>query len=119
MKLPGHINAAIFDLDNTLIISAHVWEDIDRKFLAKRGLEVPEDYCRDIACMNFREGADYTIARFGLKEDRLCPCGRGGRLQAHQGTGPRCNNNRRRGVPEDDGVKEENNGKDTGNCEET
>lgn len=69
MKLPRHINAAIFDLDNTLIISSHVWEDIDRKFLAKRGFEVPEDYCRDIACMNFREGADYTIARFGLKEE--------------------------------------------------
>ena len=69
MRLPEHINAAIFDLDGTLIISSHVWEDIDRMFLAKRGFEVPEDYCTEIACMNFREGADYTIARFGLKED--------------------------------------------------
>ena len=69
MKLPGHIKAVIFDLDGTLIISSHVWGDIDRKFLSKRGLEVPEDYCTEIACMNFREGADYTIARFGLNED--------------------------------------------------
>ena len=68
LVLPEKIRAAVFDLDGTLIISSHVWSDIDRKFLAKRGIEVPEDYCRKIAVMNFREGADYTIARFGLNE---------------------------------------------------
>ena len=68
LVLPENIRAAVFDLDGTLIISSHVWSDIDRKFLAKRGIEVPEDYCRKIAVMNFREGADYTIARFGLDE---------------------------------------------------
>ena len=66
--LPERIKAAVFDLDGTLIASSHVWSDIDEKFLAKRGIEVPEDYCRSIAVMNFREGADYTIARFGLDE---------------------------------------------------
>ena len=64
-KLP---RGAIFDLDGTLIRSSHVWSDIDVKFLAKRGFEVPEDYFKKISCMNFREGAEYTIARFGLNE---------------------------------------------------
>ena len=68
LSLPENISGVIFDLDGTLISSSHVWTDIDKNFLAKRGFEVPEDYCRKIACLNFREGADYTIARFGLKE---------------------------------------------------
>ena len=67
-KLPENIKAAVFDLDGTLIISSHVWGDIDRKFLSKRGLEVPGDYFKKISCMNFYEGAEYTIARFGLNE---------------------------------------------------
>ena len=68
IQLPENIRAAIFDLDGTLIVSSHVWSDIDRKFLSKRGLEVPEDYFKRISCMNFAEGADYTIERFGLEE---------------------------------------------------
>ncbi|MBR1724559.1 MAG: HAD family phosphatase [Ruminococcus sp.] len=68
LRLPERVTGVIFDLDGTLISSAHVWVDIDRRFLAKRGFEVPEDYCKRISCLNFREGADYTIERFGLKE---------------------------------------------------
>ncbi len=68
INLPENIRAVIFDLDGTLIISSHVWGDIDRKFLSKRGLEVPEDYFKRISCMNFNEGAVYTIERFGLDE---------------------------------------------------
>ncbi len=67
-QLPGYIKGVIFDLDGTLISSSHVWTDIDKKFLAKRGFDVPEDYCKRIVLMNFREGADYTIERFGLDE---------------------------------------------------
>lgn len=69
LTLPKHIKAAVFDLDGTLIISSHIWGEIDKMFLAKRGLEVPDDYVKEIACLNFREGADYTISRFGLDED--------------------------------------------------
>ena len=67
-RLPEHIAGVIFDLDGTLISSAHVWSDIDKKFLAKRGFEVPDDYVKRITLMNFPEGAAYTIERFGLKE---------------------------------------------------
>lgn len=69
LGLPEDIGAAIFDLDGTLIISSHVWSDIDVKFLSKRGFDVPEDYFKRISCMNFRQGAVYTIERFGLDEN--------------------------------------------------
>lgn len=62
-------DGVIFDLDGTLIRSSHVWSDIDVKFLSKRGFDVPEDYFKQISCMNFREGAVYTIKRFGLDEN--------------------------------------------------
>lgn len=59
---------AIFDLDGTLIDSMHVWEKIDRDFLCRRGIPVPEDYVRAISALSFPETARYTIARFGLPE---------------------------------------------------
>ena len=59
----------IFDLDGTLIKSSHVWSDIDKKFLGKRGIEVPHNYFKEISAMNFRQGAEYTIKRFGLDEN--------------------------------------------------
>lgn len=67
MYLDGK-KGAIFDLDGTLISSSHVWKDIDRRFLQKRGIEVPDDYAREISLMNFIQGAEYTIKRFGLDE---------------------------------------------------
>ena len=59
---------AIFDLDGTLLDSMDVWKNIDIEFLAKRGLEVPPGYGDEILAMSFRETAEYTIARFHLKE---------------------------------------------------
>lgn len=58
----------IFDLDGTLIESSHVWSDIDIRFLAKRGYDVPADYFKMVSTMNFTEAAKYTISRFDLKE---------------------------------------------------
>ena len=40
-------NAAIFDLDGTILDSMDVWEHIDIQFLKKRNLPVPENYSRD------------------------------------------------------------------------
>ena len=60
--------AAIFDIDGTLIDSMGVWEKVDRDFLAKRNLPVPDDYIHKICSMRFQEAAAYTIALFGLKE---------------------------------------------------
>lgn len=58
----------IFDLDGTLINSSQVWSDIDRRFLAKRGFAVPNDYFKAVSTMNFTSAAEYTITRFDLKE---------------------------------------------------
>ncbi len=62
------IKGVIFDLDGTLFDSLWVWEEIDRRFLNKRGYEVPPDYSRAIAAMGFRKTAEYTIERFHLDE---------------------------------------------------
>ncbi|GHV52108.1 beta-phosphoglucomutase [Synergistales bacterium] len=63
-----NMNSAIFDLDGTLIDSMKVWEKIDADFLAKRGLSVPPDYFGAISALGFRETANYTIKRFGLRD---------------------------------------------------
>ena len=44
MKFKG----AIFDLDGTVFESMYVWRQIDIDFLNKRGLDVPEDYYREV-----------------------------------------------------------------------
>ncbi|MCF0121800.1 MAG: HAD family phosphatase [Lachnospiraceae bacterium] len=58
----------IFDLDGTLLDSMGLWQQIDVKFLTKRGLEVSADYQRMITPMGFFDAAVYTIERFALYE---------------------------------------------------
>lgn len=60
--------AAIFDLDGTLLNSMDIWEKIDRDFLQKRGLAVPEHYITEICSRSFEEAAQYTIDLFGLSQ---------------------------------------------------
>ena len=60
--------AAIFDLDGTLLDSLGVWRDVDRAFFAARILALPEDYVRAMQGLSFRECAEYTVKRFGLDE---------------------------------------------------
>ena len=60
--------AAIFDLDGTLLDSMGVWDQVDIDFLNKRGIEVPPDYMTKVSAMQFRQIAEYTIARFGLTD---------------------------------------------------
>lgn len=62
------IKGAIFDLDGTLLDSMDVWERIDIRFLAKRGLSVPEDYIAAVTPLGFQDAAVYTIDRFHLDE---------------------------------------------------
>ncbi len=60
--------AAIFDLDGTILNSMDVWEQIDISFLQKRGLPVPADYVTEICARSFEEAAQYTIDLFRLSE---------------------------------------------------
>lgn len=59
---------AIFDLDGTLLDSMGVWDQVDIDFLGRRGIEVPDDYMAKVSAMQFRQIAEYTIARFGLDD---------------------------------------------------
>ena len=63
------MKAYIFDLDGTLFDSIGVWRDVDIEFLEKRGFAVPEDYADKIAALTLPQAAEYTIKRFGLKEN--------------------------------------------------
>ena len=58
----------IFDLDGTLLDSMGVWSQIDVDFLAKRGIDLPEDYQQAVTPMGARQAADYTIERFHLPD---------------------------------------------------
>lgn len=66
-RLKG-VKAAIFDLDGTLFDSLWVWAEIDKRFLSKRGFEVPSRYSKEISAMSFLDTAKFTIRMFGLKE---------------------------------------------------
>lgn len=62
------MKGAIFDLDGTLLDSTWLWAEIDRRFLSRRGIEVPSDYAEAIGAMEFYQGAAYTVERFGLSD---------------------------------------------------
>lgn len=67
-RLVLDFKAAIFDMDGTIIDTLGIWEEIDGKFLAKRGIAIPPDYFKHIGAMSFMEAAKYTIERFSLTE---------------------------------------------------
>ncbi len=62
------IEAAIFDLDGTLLDSMDVWERVDTAFFKKRGLEAPPSFLNTVSAMSFREAAEYTIGLFKLDD---------------------------------------------------
>jgi HAD superfamily hydrolase (TIGR01509 family) len=63
------VKGAIFDMDGTILDSIGVWDKIDYDYLAARGIEVPDDYAREISKLTTMECAKYSIERFGLKEN--------------------------------------------------
>jgi HAD superfamily hydrolase (TIGR01509 family) len=63
------MEAAIFDLDGTLLDSMGLWARIDEEFLAKRGIALPADYHAAVSGLtSYEEAAAYTIARFQLAD---------------------------------------------------
>lgn len=61
-KIP--FEAAIFDLDGTLLDSMSVWNRVDVEWFARHGLQVPENYAQAIAGLSFRESAEYTVNHY-------------------------------------------------------
>lgn len=60
--------ACIFDMDGTLVDSLGIWSDIDKRFFAEMGKEVPPDYDKIISHMSFMEMAQYTKDTYAVKE---------------------------------------------------
>lgn len=65
MMLEG-IEAVVFDLDGSLVDSMWMWKEIDREFLSRFDLALPEDLQQLIAGMSFSETAAYFKERFML-----------------------------------------------------
>lgn len=63
-----NMKAVIFDLDGTLIDSMWIWREIDREYLARYHVPLPEDLQERIAGMSFTETARYVKERFGIPD---------------------------------------------------
>ena len=66
--LDKEFNAAIFDMDGTLIDSTGIWHEIDKAFFAKRNMELPADYAQQIVHLGLTGAATYTKATYHLEE---------------------------------------------------
>ena len=62
---------AIFDLDGTLLDSMGVWDQVDVDFLAKRGIEVPDELVTHVAPPGL--GAYWPHRRLSLERNRQTP----------------------------------------------
>lgn len=60
--------AVIFDLDGSLVDSMWMWQEIDVEYLARFGIELPENLQSQIEGMSFSETADYFKARFAIPD---------------------------------------------------
>ncbi len=61
--------AVIFDLDGTLIDSMGVWLEVDKEYLHKRNIAVPDDLFEDVEGGNsFTEICHYFKAKFNIEE---------------------------------------------------
>jgi HAD superfamily hydrolase (TIGR01509 family) len=58
------VKAVLFDLDGTLVDSMWLWEDIDREYLSRFDITLPEDLQDMIQGMSFSETAVYFKERF-------------------------------------------------------
>lgn len=61
-----HIKACIFDLDGTLLDSMALWQNVDRKYLARFGIEFDPMYSEEIKKMSFNESAVYFVEKFKI-----------------------------------------------------
>ncbi len=63
-----NFEAAIFDLDGTVIDSMYVWHKVDVDFLTQRGIPVTKEYTEKVRGMFFETAAEYTRRIYGLDE---------------------------------------------------
>lgn len=58
------VEAVIFDVDGTLLDSMWVWTEVDRIYIEKYNLVVPDDFHKAIEGMSFTETAQYFLDTF-------------------------------------------------------
>jgi HAD superfamily hydrolase (TIGR01509 family) len=68
LQTTTNFKAIIFDLDGTLIDSMSLWRDLDIKFLAKRGIALPDNIFDNMHSNNLTDTAIYFKERFSLPE---------------------------------------------------
>lgn len=62
------INAAIFDLDGTLLDSSKVWDGLGERFLARRGIAPKPGLSALLNLMTLTEGCEYLREEYRLPE---------------------------------------------------
>lgn len=62
------IEAAIFDLDGTIVDSMGVWRRVDREYLGRRGIPLPKNLNKELESMEFLETVRYFQKRFSLPD---------------------------------------------------
>lgn len=63
-----NIKGAVFDMDGTILDSMGMWQDIDRRYLARFGKEAPADLQRRIEGFSVPETARYFKEAFGIPD---------------------------------------------------
>lgn len=71
---PCAFDAAIFDFDGTIALTGHIWHQVDRLFLERRGLTWTPEYAVQLAALGFADGAVYTIETYGINETPEAIC---------------------------------------------
>ncbi len=61
-----NIKAVIFDLDGTLFDSCSMWNDIDRLFFKRRGMEIPENFNKLIAPLGMSKAAKFVRETYNI-----------------------------------------------------
>lgn len=64
-----NVQAAIFDLDGTLIDSMWIWEQIDIDYLSSKNLDVPSNLKDEINHLSFKQTALYFKKTFNLEDE--------------------------------------------------
>ena len=68
MLIHNNIQAAIFDLDGTLVDSMWVWSQIDIDYLGSKGHELPDNLKSEISHLSFSQTAEYFKKRFDISD---------------------------------------------------
>ena len=63
-----NVKTVLFDMDGTLIDSMWVWREIDKEYLGKYGLELPDGFQSKISGMSFSETAKCFKETFSIPD---------------------------------------------------